>query len=297
MPSWSHVSWMTQGSAMTIVSLVVALALIAEPPSASAAPTARQRLMVPRLHHAEELKDLADALTEVELTEAARFQRLTVLGESDLAALLGNERRQQMLGCGEDSSCMAELAGAAGADLLLVGSLSRLGSATRLDLKLLDVHKAQVLGRSGETVSGSSDQAIAAIQHAVVALLRPIAGPQAGAAGQNRFLHARTRVREEVLVSNHKTWNRACKAGPTPVIQVTRPPQHGTVELRRGSFVVEGSWIRPDDRSCDGHFLPGLGVYYQPTGPGPGRDSFHYQLISGFQLDHVFEVEVEVEVD
>lgn len=54
----------------------------------------------------------AQLLTEVAVTEAARSGAFDVVGNSDVQALVGFERQRQLLGCGETSSCITELAGA-----------------------------------------------------------------------------------------------------------------------------------------------------------------------------------------
>ncbi len=51
---------------------------------------------------------------------------LRVTSQRDIQQMLGLERQKQLLGCtGESSSCLAELAGALGVDLVLSGSVAR----------------------------------------------------------------------------------------------------------------------------------------------------------------------------
>ena len=125
----------------------------------------------------------AELLSEVALTEAARFKPLETIGKSDITSLLGLEQQQRVLGCSEDSSCLAQLGGALGVDYLLVGSLGRLGALYRVDLKLVDPRKAKVLGRAGESVAGDEEKLVAAVQRAVRELLVPVAGEPSAAGG------------------------------------------------------------------------------------------------------------------
>jgi TolB-like protein len=118
----------------------------------------------------------ADLLSEVGLTEASRFRSLEIIGQSDIGAMLGLEKQRQLLGCKEDSACMAEIGGALGVDYMLVGSLGRMGNLLRLDLKLLDARKARVLERFGETVEGEEDRLLPAMQRGVAELLTSVGG-------------------------------------------------------------------------------------------------------------------------
>ncbi|MEW5741640.1 MAG: FlgO family outer membrane protein [Myxococcota bacterium] len=77
-----------------------------------------------------------------------------VVTPRDMQAILGLERQKQLLGCADDgTSCAAELAQAIGADLLLTGTIARLGAAVQLDLRLLDARDGSVRAR----FSGKAD--------------------------------------------------------------------------------------------------------------------------------------------
>lgn len=71
-----------------------------------------------------------------------------MISTKEVQSLLGLERQKQMLGCGEQGSCLAELAGALGAKLVLSGTVGRLGEVYQLTLQMLDSAKAQTLSRS-----------------------------------------------------------------------------------------------------------------------------------------------------
>ncbi len=116
----------------------------------------------------------AELLSEVALTEAASMGGFDVIGKSDIASVIGFEKQRQVMGCTEDSNCLAEIGGALGVDLILVGSLGTLGDLYRLDLKLVDAKKARVRSRIGVTVEGKESRLVAAIQKAVRDLLGPL---------------------------------------------------------------------------------------------------------------------------
>ncbi len=125
----------------------------------TAAPEDRVKVMVLNLTASEPaLQQLADSLSESVLTEIQRSKRLHVVGQSDVASMLGIERQKQLLGCGESSSsCLAELSGALGTPWLVTGSVARLGKAYRLDLKLLQASTGAATWRDGKSTRDDSE--------------------------------------------------------------------------------------------------------------------------------------------
>jgi TolB-like protein len=87
-------------------------------------------------------------MTEAITTEVAAAGFFDVLSARDVQTLLGAERQRQLLGCSEEGSCLAEMAGALGARFVLSGSLAKLGDTYQLTLQTLDTKKAQPVGRS-----------------------------------------------------------------------------------------------------------------------------------------------------
>ena len=100
----------------------------------------------------------------------------------------------------------------------------------------------------------------------------------------------------EVLVYGHKNWDKGCQPLPAPSIKITRPPANGTVALRPGTFVIDGSWHPDADRSCMGKSVPGLGVYYRANPRFSGVDTFEYDVTLGTQRKITFGVDVQVNV-
>lgn len=71
---------------------------------------------------------------------------LEVTTRKAIETLLGLERQRQLLGCADDStSCMTELAGALGADVVLVGELARLDRSLQVNLRVMEAGTARVL--------------------------------------------------------------------------------------------------------------------------------------------------------
>ncbi len=118
----------------------------------------------------------AELLSEVALTEAASIPGIDVIGKSDINSIVGFEKQKQVMGCAEDSTCLAEIGGALGVDYILVGSLGGLGDLFRIDLKLVDAKRAKVRARIGVTVEGKESRLVAAIQKAIHDLVGPMSG-------------------------------------------------------------------------------------------------------------------------
>lgn len=154
---------------MAPAALLVLLAAGAEVP---------ERLVVIDIATADKTAQrVAAQVSEQLLTEASRVPRFRVIGQSDVAVLLGVERQKQLLGCADDaSSCAAELAGALDARWLLTGTLGRLGKKYRLDLKVLDTRSSLVTQRAGATLS-SPEEVLEALPALVSQLLSSLPEP------------------------------------------------------------------------------------------------------------------------
>ena len=92
--------------------------------------------------------DVTSALDEVLMDGISRSRRYhKVFGQSDMAAMIELASNKQVLGC-DTTACMAEIAGAMGADLVLTGHVSRLGKKMLLILKIIDPLKSDVVARA-----------------------------------------------------------------------------------------------------------------------------------------------------
>ncbi|MBL8919394.1 MAG: hypothetical protein JNJ54_11070 [Myxococcaceae bacterium] len=89
------------------------------------------------------------------LAQQLSFEGLLVTTSAQVGATLGLERQKQLLGCA-DSSCLAEIASALGVDVLLTGSLARLGEELQLDAKLVDAKDAATVAVFSKQVDAES---------------------------------------------------------------------------------------------------------------------------------------------
>lgn len=92
---------------------------------------------------------LAAALAE----RLATVPGLRVSTMADIRDTLTLEQTRQLLGCREDTACMAEVTDAMRADLVLTGSVGTIGNSVVLSLTLVDAAAARPLGRASETAT------------------------------------------------------------------------------------------------------------------------------------------------
>ena len=141
---------------MATVALFCALVL-----SAPGAADSSQSIVVLDMVSPEETRELATILSEVVLSEVRDLRPgSSVIGQSELKAMLAVEQQKMALGCENDTSCLAEIGGALGADLLLTGRLGKVGTIYILNLKLIDSGGARVVGHASQRVRGSEEQLI-----------------------------------------------------------------------------------------------------------------------------------------
>ncbi|MFH1811317.1 MAG: hypothetical protein ABIJ09_21435 [Pseudomonadota bacterium] len=110
---------------------------------------------------------LAETLTPLLIAELSRRPGISVVSQADVRALMENEARKQAMGC-DDTTCMTEIAGSLGAELLLSSSLGKVGRKWIVSLTLIQVEQAKVFRRvSGEQLGGdeaAAEAVIAAVQ-------------------------------------------------------------------------------------------------------------------------------------
>lgn len=80
--------------------------------------------------------DEAAAATRVVAAAAADVDGVVVMSAAELRRLAELEGNKATAGCNDDTNCLADIAGALGAERVIFGSLSRLGSTTTVVLSL-----------------------------------------------------------------------------------------------------------------------------------------------------------------
>lgn len=123
------------------------------PTPAPAAPTPaapeRTRLLVLDVQGGDLEPEQRATLSSTITARAARFASLDVLSSADLRQLADLRADQAATGCDDAaSSCMAELASALGAQLVLASRAGKLDALTVITLQLFEVKKGAAAGRA-----------------------------------------------------------------------------------------------------------------------------------------------------
>lgn len=152
--------------------IVAIAALLAFSSTAGAAEQPqREQLLVMKLRTEVGVSEsVARLLNELILSELQQSGTFEVVGETDLQSMLEVEKQQQLTGCETDVSCLAQVAGALGAEHLVFGSVGALGDQFLLNLKLIDASQARVDARWSEAVTGGESALVDAAKRAVAAL-------------------------------------------------------------------------------------------------------------------------------
>ena len=166
---------------------IAALALLA----AGNAPVVRERPVVALipLRPLGVPEDQVRALQVTLRNELSQLPEAKLAPEKDLAEQLKHEPD-----CDAKVACAALAASRAGAREMIMGTVSQLGDAFMIDLKLVDARSAVELRRATHPVSGSPDALIDTLREAVVQLLAPsrfvgaVAIEVPGVAGASLFI-------------------------------------------------------------------------------------------------------------
>ena len=150
----------------------VVLGLAALLPCMATAPASagegRQKIAVMDLKNDAGLEPgILATLNEILLNEFHAVGKYEVLGSSDIASMLSLEEVRMQLGGCTDDSCIAEVGGALGVELMAMARVGAVGPQYVVSVKLLDVSVAKVVDRASEMVAREEAQLIAAVRRAV----------------------------------------------------------------------------------------------------------------------------------
>ena len=150
------------------VALTLALSVMA--PSAHAADDKKIKIAVMNIEATGISEEHVPILSEVLTTELHALARFEVISGRDIAALLGYESQKMAIYACDETSCLAELGAAIGAEKLLSSQIGRVGDTYIVNLKLIDVKGMRTERRAKETVEGKIDDVIVALRAAVKGL-------------------------------------------------------------------------------------------------------------------------------
>lgn len=122
-------------------------------PPATAAPAAtdedpRVKILVLDARSGDLTADQLHTLSGLLTARVARFPSANVVSSSDLREMLELEAQKQSAGCDDGgNACLAELAGALGADLVIASRAGKLGSTFVFTSQIFDPRKGDAVGR------------------------------------------------------------------------------------------------------------------------------------------------------
>lgn len=113
----------------------------------------------------------AQLIENVILSELAKYKRFHVISKSDVRNMLDAEKLKEAMDC-DQASCMAEIAGALGTELIVAGDLGSLGeNDALLSLQLVSNLEGRVLARVSTNLSGTGPVLIPQVQRGVMELI------------------------------------------------------------------------------------------------------------------------------
>ena len=119
---------------------------------------------------------LARVVTESLVVELRKLERVSVISYDEVRAMLSVEADKQLAGCDEAESCLAEIADAIGADVLITGTLARVGADHVMGFKRIEQTEARAVGSFNKRVpAGSGEEFLAEIGPAVAELFPDVA--------------------------------------------------------------------------------------------------------------------------
>jgi hypothetical protein len=136
-----------RGASLALVTLVALASSFAAAPDARAELPPRT-VLVMDLRAAGVDDGTARTIQSTLITELDRVPGLDILSGDDVRELVKLEASRQASGCDVDGSCLAEIAGALGAQLAIFGDVGKLGALTVVNLSLFDTKAAMSTSRA-----------------------------------------------------------------------------------------------------------------------------------------------------
>ncbi|MFN7134190.1 MAG: hypothetical protein ACK4N5_19075, partial [Myxococcales bacterium] len=150
---------------------LLAAVCLARPSTADAARRRKVAVMdVVAVQHVPE--GTARILTNIVGSEVTALREYDVISTVDISSMLGYEKQKQLLGCEEDTSCLAEIGGALGADYMLKTHVGKVGTRYHIQLRVYEMKRARMLADESRFAPGDEDALVDATQQAVRAVFQ-----------------------------------------------------------------------------------------------------------------------------
>ncbi len=92
-------------------------------------------------------------VTDYLTTELKKVKGYSVLCRDDVARMLEYRAGKQTFECDNDS-CISEIGGVLGTELVVAGDIGQMGSRYMMDIRLIDISKAETVNRVSRSVKG-----------------------------------------------------------------------------------------------------------------------------------------------
>ena len=113
-------------------------------------------------------------VSDLIISELEGVGNLGTVGRADIEAALDAEKQRDLLGC-DEVSCLVEMGGALGTDLVLYGSVGPIGSKYAINVSLFNVTEARTRARVAKTVPRDEDALVSAVPDIVTELVAKLA--------------------------------------------------------------------------------------------------------------------------
>ncbi|MBI3178991.1 MAG: hypothetical protein HYZ27_04980 [Deltaproteobacteria bacterium] len=142
--------------------------------AALALQAAEQRVLVLDLASSGVAPEVTKNLSEMfALSVRKAMPSASVLGASEIASMIALERQKDLVGCADDVSCLAEIGGALGAELLALGTVGKVGTLHVLTLKLVNTRETRTLRHVSQEVAGGAENLVDAMRQLGANLIDP----------------------------------------------------------------------------------------------------------------------------
>jgi hypothetical protein len=203
--------------------------------------------------------DVAALITETVSADLQRSTGYSILTRKDVVTMLGVERQRELLGCSESTTCLTEIAGALNAQLLVHGTVGKLGDTWVFNLAVLEGQTGAVLRRHSSRRKGESAAVLLEEIPAAVHALFPEGLDLSDAGARNGvhwvFVTLRGNLGLPPQDVKSLTYFGSALAGVqlTPAWSIAV----GGLVVRNGGAMLRGAWV---PWNAGGAFKPVLGV-------------------------------------
>jgi len=116
-------------------------------------------------------KTKSKLLENIILAELYKYKKFNVISKSDVEKILNAEEFKMMMAC-SDNSCLMEVSGALGAEILVSGDIGAMETITQLSMQMMSNQDGHIYSRISKTIEGSNKVLIQETKNAVAELLK-----------------------------------------------------------------------------------------------------------------------------